>query len=63
MKVTAESLPERQVRLKIEVDEERQAQAIEQAYKKLAPRVRIRGFRPGKQPYRELALLSLHRLY
>jgi len=50
VKVTTETLPERQVKLQIEVDEERHAQAIEQAYKRLAPRVRIPGFRPGKAP-------------
>lgn len=50
VKVTTETLPERQVKLQIEIDEERQSKALEQAYKKLAPRVRIRGFRPGKAP-------------
>ena len=50
MKVTSETLPERQVKLQIEVDQERQAQAMEDAYKRLAPRVVIRGFRPGKAP-------------
>ncbi|HLF72618.1 MAG TPA: trigger factor [Dehalococcoidia bacterium] len=50
MKVTSETLPERQVRLQIEVDDERHNQAIETAYKKLAPSVRVPGFRPGKAP-------------
>nr|AHZ45589.1 trigger factor [uncultured bacterium] len=50
VKVTSESLPERQVKLQIEVDEDRHNQAIETAYKKLAPRVQIPGFRPGKAP-------------
>ena len=50
MKVTSEELPERQVKLQIEVDDERHAQAMEEAYRKLAPRVQIRGFRPGKAP-------------
>ena len=50
MKVTTEELPERQVKLQIEVDEERHASAIEAAYRKLAPRVQIPGFRPGKAP-------------
>ena len=49
-KVTTEELPERQVKLQIEVDDQRHAQAIETAYKKLAPRVQIPGFRPGKAP-------------
>jgi trigger factor len=50
VKVTSETLPERQVRLQIEVDDERHAEAMEQAYRRLAPRVQIRGFRPGKAP-------------
>lgn len=50
MKVTTETLPERQVKLQIEIDEEQQKKAMDQAYKKLSPRVRIRGFRPGKAP-------------
>lgn len=50
MKVTTETLPERQVKLQIEIDDEQHSKALEQAYKKLAPRVRIRGFRPGKAP-------------
>ena len=50
MKVTTEELPERQVKLQIEIDDERHNQAIETAYKKLAPQVQIPGFRPGKAP-------------
>jgi len=50
VKVTTEELPERQVKLQIEVDDERHNQAIETAYKKLAPQVQIPGFRPGKAP-------------
>jgi trigger factor len=50
VKVTTEELPERQVKLQIEVDEERHNQAIESAYRKLAPRVQIPGFRAGKAP-------------
>jgi len=50
VKVTTEELPERQVKLQIEVDDERHNEAIEKAYKKLAPQVQIPGFRPGKAP-------------
>lgn len=50
MRITAEPLPQRQVLLNIEVDDDRHNEAIEKAYKKLAPRVRIPGFRPGKAP-------------
>jgi len=50
VKVTTEELPERQIKLQIEVDDERHNQAIETAYKKLAPQVQIPGFRAGKAP-------------
>jgi trigger factor len=50
VKVTTETLPERQVLLQIEVDDDQHAEAMESAYKKLAPRVQIPGFRPGKAP-------------
>ena len=50
MKVTTEELPERQVKLQIEVDDERHSEALEKAYKKLAPNVQIPGFRAGKAP-------------
>jgi trigger factor len=50
VKVTSETLPERQVKLQIEVDEDRHREAMETAYKKLAPKVRIPGFRAGKAP-------------
>jgi trigger factor len=50
VKVTTEELPERQVRLQIEVDDDRHAQAMEKAYRRLAPQVRVPGFRPGKAP-------------
>jgi trigger factor len=50
LKVTSEPLPERQVRLEIEVEDARHNDAIERAYRKLAPRVQIAGFRPGKAP-------------
>jgi trigger factor len=50
VKVTTEELPARQVRLEIEVDDSQQADAMEKAYRRLAPRVQIRGFRPGKAP-------------
>lgn len=51
------------MKLSIEVDEERHHEAMEQAYKRLAPRVRIRGFRPGKAPRRLIEQeLGHHRL-
>jgi trigger factor len=50
LKVSTEPLPRRQVLLQIEVDDDRHAQALEKAYRKLAPRVRVPGFRPGKAP-------------
>ena len=50
MKIISEPLPERQVRLEIEVEPERHSLAMEQAFKRLSQRVRIPGFRPGKAP-------------
>lgn len=50
MKVTLERLPESRVQLDIEVDPERLQQSLEAAYKRLAGRARVPGFRPGKAP-------------
>ena len=50
MKVTVESLPDSQVLLNIEIDPERVESSLNDAYKRLAPRARVPGFRPGKAP-------------
>ena len=50
MKVSTERLPESQVAIEIEVDEERLQKAMTSAYKRLAAKTRIPGFRPGKAP-------------
>ena len=50
MKVTLERLPESRVQLDIEVDSERLERSLDAAYKRLAARSRIPGFRPGKAP-------------
>jgi trigger factor len=50
MKVTTQRLPDSQVILEIEVDPDRVNQSIDQAFKRLAPRTRVPGFRPGKAP-------------
>lgn len=50
MKVTLERLPESRVQLDIEVDQERLEKSIDAAYKRVASRARIPGFRPGKAP-------------
>lgn len=50
MKVTAERLPDSQVQLNVEVEPERVAASLERAYRRIAQRVRIPGFRPGKAP-------------
>lgn len=50
MKISAERLPESQVVLQIEVDDARVEKAKESAYRRLASKTRIRGFRPGKAP-------------
>jgi trigger factor len=50
VKVSTERLPQSQVALEIEVDEERLAQAMESAYRRLVAKAKIPGFRPGKAP-------------
>jgi trigger factor len=50
LKVSAERLPQSQVALEIEVDPERVERSLEQAYRRLAQRTRVPGFRPGKAP-------------
>ena len=51
MRVTTESLDNRQLRLIIEVDEERTQQAMRRAARQIARQVNIPGFRKGKAPY------------
>jgi trigger factor len=50
LKVSAEKLPQSQVALEIEVEPERVERSLEQAYRRLAQRTRVPGFRPGKAP-------------
>src|SRR5918911_407581 len=50
VKVDAERKPGSQVVLSVEVPPDQVARSIDQAYARLAPRVRIPGFRPGKAP-------------
>jgi trigger factor len=50
LKVTLERLPESRVQLDIEVEPERVAQQVDAAYRRLAPKAKVPGFRPGKAP-------------
>ncbi len=50
VKVDTERKPGSQVVLSVEVDADQVSRSIDQAYSRLAPRVRIAGFRPGKAP-------------
>ena len=50
MKVSSAELPPRQVSLDIEVDKDRLDRAIDDAYRRLAGRVDVPGFRRGKAP-------------
>ncbi|MGQ9573372.1 MAG: trigger factor [Dehalococcoidia bacterium] len=50
MKVSTERIPESQVVLEIEVEPERVERSLERAYRRLAQRTRIPGFRKGKTP-------------
>ena len=51
MNVNTERLPNCQVALTIQVDEERVQRALRKAARRIAKDVRIPGFRPGKAPY------------
>ncbi|MPZ22542.1 MAG: trigger factor [Dehalococcoidia bacterium] len=50
VKVSSERLPDSQLRVEIEVEPDRVERSIEDAYKRLARRVKVPGFRPGKAP-------------
>ena len=50
MKVSSAELPPRQVSLDIEVEQERLDRAMDEAYRRLAGRVDVPGFRRGKAP-------------
>ena len=50
MKVSSSEVPPRQVALDIEVEQERLDRAMEHAYRRIANRVQVPGFRKGKAP-------------
>lgn len=50
MKVNLEKIEKNVVALEIEVEQEKFTEAVEKAYRKLAPKVNIPGFRKGKAP-------------
>jgi trigger factor len=50
VKVTTQRLPESQVLLEIEVDPEQMERSIDKAFRRLAQRVEVPGFRKGKTP-------------
>jgi trigger factor len=50
LKVSTEKIPESQVLMTIEVESERLDAAREKAVRKLSPRAKVPGFRPGKAP-------------
>lgn len=56
MKATVEKIDQNQVALEIEVDVQRFESAMEKAYKKVAAKVQVPGFRKGKVPRRVLEL-------
>ena len=51
MKIETENLEDHQIKLTVEVDDENLEQAKRKAAKKIAKRIKIPGFRPGKAPY------------
>jgi trigger factor len=50
VKVTAQEIEQRQIVLEIEVEDERLQSALEQAYKRIANRINVPGFRRGRAP-------------
>lgn len=50
MKVSREKIPDSQILMTIEVESERLDQARDKAVRKLSPRAKVPGFRPGKAP-------------
>ncbi len=50
MKVSTERIPDSQVVLEIEVEPERMEKSLEKAYRRLAQRTKVPGFRQGKAP-------------
>jgi trigger factor len=50
LKVSTEKIPESQVVMTIEVEPDRLDQARDRAVRKLSPRAKVPGFRPGKAP-------------
>jgi len=50
MKVSTQRLPDSQVSLELEVEDERVQRALDSTYRRLAKRVKVPGFRPGKAP-------------
>ena len=51
MKIEREFLEDHQVKITVEVDDEVMEGAKRRAARKIAKRVKIPGFRPGKAPY------------
>ena len=52
MKIDIENLEDQQARLTVEVDNEQLEGAKRKAAKKIARRIKVPGFRPGKAPYK-----------
>ena len=50
VKVSTERIPDSQIVLEIEVDDERLEQVKSSAYRRLGAKAKIPGFRPGKAP-------------
>ncbi len=50
MKVSTEKIPDSQILMTIEVEQERVDEARKKALRKLSPRAKVPGFRPGKAP-------------
>ena len=51
LRISTEPMEQRQVALRVEIDQERVDQELKKAARKLAGEYRIPGFRKGKAPY------------
>ena len=55
MKVQTETLEQRQVKMTVEVGEERMKGALQSAARRISKEIKVPGFRPGKAPYNIIA--------
>lgn len=55
MKVETETLADRQVKMTVEIDDQRLQRALQGAARRISKEIKVPGFRPGKAPYKVIA--------